>query len=121
MDRTLFLKKLHPSITHISASDDMKDDTIHAINTMVERVVNMSVAELEMFNRVNNPIMTKQEAISAMAKGWRVTHAYFQNDEWVTLQGDLILFENEVTMSFDRFWENRKTGFDTGWKIWLGK
>jgi hypothetical protein len=47
MNRDEFIKKLHPSITHINASDNMDEETVEAINIMVDKVSKMSKREIE--------------------------------------------------------------------------
>ena len=46
MNRDEFIKKLHPSITHINASDNMDEETVEAINIMVDKVSKMSKKEI---------------------------------------------------------------------------
>ena len=47
MEREEFLRRLHPAITHINASDKMDEDTLEAINAMVDKVFHMSKDEIE--------------------------------------------------------------------------
>jgi hypothetical protein len=47
MNRDEFIKKLHPSITHINASDNMSEETLEAINIMVEKVSKMTTEEIK--------------------------------------------------------------------------
>ena len=47
MNRDEFIKKLHPSITHINASDNMSEETLEAINIMVEKVSKMTIEEIK--------------------------------------------------------------------------
>lgn len=57
MNRDQFIKKLHPAITHIRASDNMSAEQLDAINEMVEKVFHMSADEIK--------------ALSANAKAFR--------------------------------------------------
>jgi hypothetical protein len=57
--------------------------------------------------------MTKTEAIEAMKRGEKVTHQYFTQDEWVTMKGNRIVFEDGVNMSPDEYWAYRE---GNGWK-----
>lgn len=47
MEREEFLRRLHPAITHINASDKMDEETVEAINAMVDKVFHMSNEEIE--------------------------------------------------------------------------
>lgn len=49
MKRDEFIKKLHPAITHVSASDTMSEETVNAINIMVDKVLQMSPEERRVF------------------------------------------------------------------------
>ena len=53
-------------------------------------------------------IMTKLEAISAMSQGKKVTHRYFDKDEWVTMSASHFLFEDGVSCSPVIFWQYRQ-------------
>jgi hypothetical protein len=56
--------------------------------------------------------MTKNEAICAMRNGKRMTHKWFTEEEWATIEGDTIVFENGCQCSFDEFWRLRS---DDSW------
>ena len=47
MNREEFIKKLHPSITHINSSDNMNEETLEAINIMVDKVSKMTTEEIK--------------------------------------------------------------------------
>lgn len=47
MNREEFIKKLHPANTHVSASDNMSEETLEAINIMVEKVSKMTTEEIK--------------------------------------------------------------------------
>jgi len=49
MKRDEFIKKLHPAITHVNASDNMSEETVEAINIMVEKVFKMTTEEIKKF------------------------------------------------------------------------
>lgn len=51
--------------------------------------------------------MTKYEAISAMKQGKKVQHRYFTSDEWITMHGNKIIFENGASCYVWEFWEDR--------------
>lgn len=60
--------------------------------------------------------MTKQEAIEAMKAGKKVTHVYFTDEEWITMEGNVIIDENGYHFDPDLFWFDRKSeAFNTGW------
>ena len=64
--------------------------------------------------------MTKAEALQAMREGKKVTHCYFDSYEWMTIQNDMILFEDGVTITIEEFynirnqdsWENEYSLFE---------
>ena len=56
--------------------------------------------------------MDKEEAIRAMQAGNKVTHTYFTPDEWITMEGNRIIFEDGYSCWAHEFWANRD-GF--GW------
>lgn len=62
--------------------------------------------------------MTKQEAIAAMKEGYKVTHRYFSDDEWVTMEGSKFLFEDGCKVPYDLFWQDRiSPAWDIDWEI----
>lgn len=63
--------------------------------------------------------MTKFEAIQAMKEGKKVTHRYFDKNEWVTMEGNTILFEDGVRCSQPEFWIWRnKPEWEIDWSLW---
>jgi hypothetical protein len=62
--------------------------------------------------------MTKQEAITAMQRGEKVTHKYFSHDEWITIN-DYCQIEDESGYRHeqDSFWLDRGEQFDVGWEL----
>jgi hypothetical protein len=62
--------------------------------------------------------MTKQEAITAMQRGEKVTHKYFSPDEWITIN-DYCQIEDESGYRHeqDSFWLDRGEQFDVGWEL----
>lgn len=66
--------------------------------------------------RKMNYILTKKEAIQAMAMGLRVTHPYFTDDEFIYMKAGDIYDEKDYLMG-DMFWEDRNTpAWDTNWR-----
>lgn len=64
--------------------------------------------------------MTKQEAIQAMMQGTKVTHRYFQPNEWITMRGKFtIVTEEGYKVDADEFWSYRKTeSWENDWSVW---
>jgi len=63
--------------------------------------------------------MNKQEAIQAMLEGKKVTHRYFTDDEWVTMENGKIVFEDGIRCSPEEFWKWRtEECFETDWSIY---
>ena len=54
--------------------------------------------------------MTKQEAIEQMEKGVKITHPYFQPDEWMTMKKGKIFLEDGVKCYPREFWVYRTEG-----------
>jgi len=52
--------------------------------------------------------LTKEEAMNAMSEGKKVTHRFFSNDEWMTVQGGKVLLEDGVTCDAFDFWRDRQ-------------
>ena len=51
--------------------------------------------------------MTKQEALHQMNLGAKVAHRYFSDTEWMTFDDGMILFEDGVRCTTERFFETR--------------
>ena len=62
--------------------------------------------------------LTKSEAIEAMAKGHKIRHRHFSKDEWMTMVGSLIRFEDCNYCTVDEFWICRQDdSWSTGWSV----
>lgn len=68
MNRDEFIKKLHPAITHINASDNMSEETLEAINIMVEKVSKMTTKEIKEMVAQNRVPANVKEARQYMAE-----------------------------------------------------
>lgn len=64
--------------------------------------------------------MTKNEAIAAMRTGKRVTHAFYLENEWITMDSDSnIVTEDGHTISDTEFWSYRKgIEWERSWSLW---
>ena len=61
--------------------------------------------------------MTKQEAIDAMLNGSKVTHPYFQEDEYIFMESGKVFYENGAEAH--SFWEIRDHhGWMINWTIY---
>ena len=62
--------------------------------------------------------MTKQAAIQAMESGKKVTHTYFDDDEWITMKNGQIVTEEGYKHDAVEFW-SWTTGprFDDGYCV----
>ena len=56
---------------------------------------------------------TKEEAIKAMKNGFKVTHKWFADNEWMTIKNGKIVLEDGIELDFYEFWNSR---FQDGWK-----
>ena len=83
MNREEFIKKLHPAITHVRASDDMSEETLEAINIMVEKVTKMTTKEINALvveNRMPKEVKEAKEYIVDCEKdmGFMGSPSYFK-------------------------------------------
>lgn len=58
--------------------------------------------------------MTIQEAKEIAQKGIKVTHVYFTNEEYITMKGNIICFEDGAQIFFDE-WTKDKEWLGDGW------
>lgn len=58
--------------------------------------------------------MTLQEAKELAQQGIKVTHNYFTEDEYVTMRGNIVKFEDGVEIYFDE-WTKGKDYLLDGW------
>lgn len=66
----------------------------------------------------NAATLTKLEAIKAMGSGKRVTHHYFTNGEWMTIDLGKIVFEDGVRCSIQDFYADRQSdAWGDGYRI----
>lgn len=64
--------------------------------------------------------MTKSEAIQLMERGMKMSHRFFTPDEWVTIDGELMVTEDGVKQSQENFWLYRTDkSFETGWNVFI--
>ena len=60
--------------------------------------------------------MSKDDLLSFMQKGNKVTHRHFSDDEWMTFDNGKLLFEDGVRCGWTEFWKYRKKiGMEKGW------
>ena len=65
--------------------------------------------------------MTKQEALTAMEEGKKVTHSYFGQYEYMYLENNKYKFEDGIIVLPERFWKLRQgEGWEKGWRLWDG-
>jgi hypothetical protein len=67
--------------------------------------------------------MDKDEAIIAMQTGNRVTHRFFTEDEWITMEDNQTIITEEGYRIFaDEFWDHRKgIEWQSGWSLYKTK
>ena len=58
--------------------------------------------------------MNLQEAKEKAQQGIKVTHQYFSSTEYMTMRGNIICFEDGVTIRFD-IWTKDKEYLLDGW------
>ena len=60
--------------------------------------------------------MTLQEAKELAQQGIAVTHEYFTDEEYMTMKGNVIIFEDECEIYFDE-WVKDKPYLLEGWRL----
>lgn len=83
MNRDEFIKKLHPAITHINASDNMSEETLEAINIMVEKVLKMTTKQINQLvaeNRIPTNVKDARQYMADCEKdmGFMGSPRYYQ-------------------------------------------
>tara|TARA_R110000868_G_scaffold14426_3_gene67146 strand:+ start:10312 stop:10497 length:186 start_codon:yes stop_codon:yes gene_type:complete len=58
--------------------------------------------------------MTQEEAFALARQGIKITHTYFTDEEYLTIQGNLITFEDGVKILIED-WTKGKDYLLTGW------
>lgn len=58
--------------------------------------------------------MTLEEAKAKAQKGIKVTHIYFTSEEYMTMEGNQIIFEDGAKIFFDE-WVKDKDYLNEGW------
>ncbi len=61
--------------------------------------------------------MTFEEAKEQARKGIKVTHRYFSDEEYMTMRGNMIVFEDGVSIFADEFLRG-KDYLKDGWSIY---
>lgn len=62
--------------------------------------------------------MTKSEAQAALEEGKKITHRYFEPEEFIEKAGNNLRDEAGLLFSSDEFWKERLAKhFDDGWDI----
>jgi hypothetical protein len=62
--------------------------------------------------------MTFEEAKAQARQGVKVTHKCFSPDEYMTMQGNMIIFEDGVKIFADE-WSKNKNYLLDGWSIYV--
>lgn len=62
--------------------------------------------------------MTKKEAIQEMNEGRKVTHRYFADDEYITMEGINMVDEHGIPFNPATFWKYRQASYwETDWRL----
>ncbi len=62
--------------------------------------------------------MNKLEAIIALKEGKRISHRFFDTNEWIEMGGSGIICEDGTSISFEVFWDDRNHPFfDRNWFV----
>ena len=62
--------------------------------------------------------MTFEEAKEQARKGVKVTHQYFEDNEYLTMKGNMIVFEDGVKIFADD-WSKGKSYLLDGWSLYV--
>ena len=62
--------------------------------------------------------MTLKEAKEQAQKGIKVTHTYFTDDEYMTMQGNMIVFEDGSKILFNE-WTEGKDYLNDSWSLYV--
>jgi hypothetical protein len=62
--------------------------------------------------------MTLQEAKEQAQRGIKVKHRYFTENEYMTMSGNIITFEDGVRIYFDE-WVEGKDYLKDGWSLYV--
>jgi len=74
------------------------------------------------FNFKLKKIMTKENAIRQMQKGKKITHRFWDEDEWMTIKFGKIILEDGCSFYPDDFWRTRKGfGWSDGYSVYKTK
>jgi len=66
--------------------------------------------------------MEKLEAIKQMEAGVKITHRYFDPEEWMTMQDGELVLEDGVKCNPKEFWNHRNSiEWADGYSIWTPK
>jgi len=69
--------------------------------------------------------MTKEEAKAAIARGYKITHTYFDDYEFVRINAiapSMYVFEDGVNQTASEFWDMRNDeDWNGGWSIYNEK
>jgi len=66
--------------------------------------------------------MTKQDAINEMKLGFKISHRWFSDNEWMTIEGNKILTEEGYKHNMNEFWSYRTDkSWDEGYYFFEGK
>lgn len=64
-------------------------------------------------------MLTKEEAIQAMQKGKKVTHKYFNEDEYIFIEGEFFVGDDGIKLNEKEFWLSHR-GYEwlTDWELY---
>jgi len=62
--------------------------------------------------------MTFEEAKKKARNGIKVTHTYFTDEEYMTMVGDMIVFEDNARIFADE-WSKGKEYLNDGWSLYV--
>ena len=114
-DRKKF-ESLNKTITLIVGSLNDKNTTDSLIVDMVKKHVENQHQGFDVDGE-----LTKNQAIDAMIAGYKVRHRLFTDTEWMAIDGDDFVFEDESSCTATEFWMCRDDdSWEDGWTN-LGK
>ena len=58
------------------------------------------------------------ELVNLARRGIKITHTYFMDDEYLTVQGNLMILEDNNKIFIDEFFEDKPSMRYSGWSIY---
>jgi len=106
------MKSTGAKIVKFLEDEDLLSSTIEAIEIVDNYMFDQNIS--------------RSEILDILDGGFKVTHSFFSDDEWIALNLETMNYftEDGCNMGhlFDEFWTIRSGGnWDNGWRVWYAK